>query len=521
MKILIVDDKEEDRYLLETVLKGGGYEVATVKNGVEALERLKGDSIEMIISDILMPKMDGFQLCRECKRDDKLRRIPFIFYTATYTDKKDEEFALSLGAEKFIVKPKEPNVFLEILKGVVKEYREEAPVAPRRPIKEEAVYLAEYNERLIKKLEKKMLDLEKSERKYRRLCENVNDLVFSLDEKGCFTAANCRVEMFGYTPKDVIGKHFTEFLTPKSQETTLHYFEQAKKDVGTRDIYEVEIVKKDGTTAIAELNMSSMYTDGKFQGRFGIARDITERKRAEEELKKAYEELKSLDRMKSDIIANVSHELKTPITIAKGAIELAMNEDDKEERNSLLSTGKAALIRQASIVENLIEAARVERKKLELMPEPLRMGDIISLAKNELKPHASVYSIKIKSRIEKDVPDVRGDFKAIKRVLFILVDNAIKFNKMGGEVLIGAKRKGNFIEVSVSDTGIGIGEEHLGRIFDRFYQVDASSTRSYGGTGMGLTIAKEIVEAHSGKIWVESKPGEGSRFTFTLPLKTK
>jgi len=161
MNILIVDDKEENLYLLEALLSGSGYEVVSAKNGVEALEKLKRDSFDMIISDILMPKMDGFQLCRECKSDDVLKQIPFVFYTATYTDEKDEELALSLGAEKFIVKPQEPNVFLEILKSVIKERIKRPLVAPKRPIEEETVYLEEYNKRLIKKLEKKMLDLEK------------------------------------------------------------------------------------------------------------------------------------------------------------------------------------------------------------------------------------------------------------------------------------------------------------------------------------------------------------------------
>ncbi len=177
MKILIVDDIEENLYLLESILKGSGYEVVTAKDGVEALSRLKEESIDMIVSDILMPRMDGFQLCRECKKDENLKKIPFIFYTATYTEKKDEEFALSLGVEKFIVKPQEPEVLLKILEEVIEGYRKGALVAPKELIKEEEIYLTEYNKRLITKLEKKVLDLEKSEK---RLQKTMEDTIYTI-----------------------------------------------------------------------------------------------------------------------------------------------------------------------------------------------------------------------------------------------------------------------------------------------------------------------------------------------------
>ncbi|MBA7562733.1 response regulator [Candidatus Atribacteria bacterium 1244-E10-H5-B2] len=177
MKILIVDDIEENLYLLESILKGSGYEVVTAKDGVEALSRLKEESIDMIVSDILMPRMDGFQLCRECKKDENLKKIPFIFYTATYTEKKDEEFALSLGVEKFIVKPQEPEVLLKILEEVIEGYRKGTLVAPKELIKEEEIYLTEYNKRLITKLEKKVLDLEKSEK---RLQKTMEDTIYTI-----------------------------------------------------------------------------------------------------------------------------------------------------------------------------------------------------------------------------------------------------------------------------------------------------------------------------------------------------
>jgi CheY-like chemotaxis protein len=173
LKILIVDDKKENLYLLETLLKGYGHEVATARNGVEALEALKKDSIDMIISDVLMPKMDGFQLCRECKRDEALRKIPIIFYTAAYTSKKDEVFALSLGVDRYIVKPVEPEDLIATINSVYDKYQK-GLVAPSAiiPEKEEEVYLKEYSERLIKQLEKRMENLEEANR---RLNEEIEE----------------------------------------------------------------------------------------------------------------------------------------------------------------------------------------------------------------------------------------------------------------------------------------------------------------------------------------------------------
>jgi putative two-component system response regulator len=182
MKILIVDDKEEALYLLDAMLKASGYEIVSARNGVEALKVLRENTVDMIISDILMPKMDGFQLCRECKGDDTLREIPFVFYTATYTDKKDEEFALSLGAEKFMVKPVEPREFMDMIQLVLEEHRQGTLVAPKKPIEEEAVYLAQYNERLIKKLEKKMQELEMAHKNLNQIFETLGSGIRVIDK---------------------------------------------------------------------------------------------------------------------------------------------------------------------------------------------------------------------------------------------------------------------------------------------------------------------------------------------------
>jgi signal transduction histidine kinase len=168
MRILVVDDNEQNRYMLQVLLEGHGYQVTPAGDGAEALEVARHDPPDMIISDILMPVMDGFALCREWKKDAGLKAIPFVFYTATYTDPKDEEFALSLGAERFIIKPQEPDVFVEMLREVFVNYETGRLVALCEPVEEEAVFFREHNDALIRKLEDKLVQLEETNRTLER-----------------------------------------------------------------------------------------------------------------------------------------------------------------------------------------------------------------------------------------------------------------------------------------------------------------------------------------------------------------
>ncbi|MGB8645127.1 MAG: HD domain-containing phosphohydrolase [Anaerolineae bacterium] len=163
-RILLVEDNEQNLYLLQALLKGNGYQTTCASNGAEALEQARYDPPDLIISDILMPVMDGFALCREWKKDERLKPIPFIFYTATYTDARDENLAFSLGAARFIRKPTEPDEFMTILREVVEQAETGRLVAPPETLHEDKVYFKEYNAALIRKLEDKMLELERANR---------------------------------------------------------------------------------------------------------------------------------------------------------------------------------------------------------------------------------------------------------------------------------------------------------------------------------------------------------------------
>jgi two-component system, cell cycle sensor histidine kinase and response regulator CckA len=179
-RVLVVDDKEENLSLLRELLQSHGYEVDEARHGADALEKARRRPPDLIVSDILMPVMDGFVLCREWKKDERLKSIPLIFHTATYTDERDRKFALSLGAEGFIVKPAEPNEFMAILRETIRRAGSssaaqtsptaDAPARPPRetPEPEESVYLRQYNETLVRKLETKMEQLEKVNRELER-----------------------------------------------------------------------------------------------------------------------------------------------------------------------------------------------------------------------------------------------------------------------------------------------------------------------------------------------------------------
>ncbi len=303
MKILIVDDKEEDLYLLKTLLEGNGYEVASAVNGVEALGKLRVDGIDMIISDILMPKMDGFRLCREVKKDRKLKKIAMVFYTATYTDPSDEEFALRLGVEKFIVKPTEPDVLMELIKEVIKNHEMGTLMAPRQPIKDETVYLTEYNERLIRKMENKMLELKRvnmvlgdSEEKYKDLIDNANDAVLVVDQDGHIGFVNPKFcEMTGYSVDEAKLLHINKLVHPDDVGMVREYLSKRMAGERVPRNYELRLLTRTGQTIYLENNAGIIEKEGRLIEVLNIMRDITQRREAEESLRVTSEKRKELE----------------------------------------------------------------------------------------------------------------------------------------------------------------------------------------------------------------------------------
>lgn len=238
------------------------------------------------------------------------------------------------------------------------------------------------------------------------------------------------------------------------------------------------------------------------------------------ELQKALERVSELSQLKANFISNISHELRTPLTHVKGYLELLITESlgniTEEQRHALQVTQQSANNLEG-LIEDLIMISLVSRGELSLKPEPVDIRRIASLAVKSALGKAEKRGVTIHAMTDDEVPLVQADSQKIAWVLNQLVDNGIKFTPSGGRVIVNVKREGeNLVIVSVTDTGIGIPAERQKDVFESFHQLDGSSTRRYGGTGLGLSLVREIIEAHGSMIEVQSLEGRGSSFKFPL-----
>ena len=270
-KILLVDDNCANLYLLETILKKCGYDVDSAKNGAEALELAKKSPPGLIISDILMPVMDGFVLCQQCKSDERLKQIPFIFYTATYTDPKDEKFALSLGAERFIIKPQEHKELERIVRHVLEDYEKKTLIPSKKPLGEEMEVLRQYNEVLFRKLEKKMVDMEQNTTELKKAEKQIQEQSKALKQKNIALAElleHVTIEKEELTKK--ITSNLEKMVIPKlyrlkdklslPQKRLFASIEKSIKDISSG--FGMKITNKAIALSKRELEICSMIKEG-------------------------------------------------------------------------------------------------------------------------------------------------------------------------------------------------------------------------------------------------------------------
>ncbi|MBC7107085.1 MAG: PAS domain-containing protein, partial [Firmicutes bacterium] len=241
-------------------------------------------------------------------------------------------------------------------------------------------------------------------------------------------------------------------------------------------------------------------------GVVALLRDITEYRR--------------LEQMRTEFVANVSHELRTPLTSIRGFLETLLDGavDDPPTARRFLETMALEAERLARLIDDLLQLSRLEDRRVVLRRERVDMAVIVARVVDIFRAGAREKGLELGYHVQTHLPPVAGDPDMLARVLVNLVDNAVKYTPEGGRITVRAEAADGHVRVSVSDTGVGIPEESLPRVFERFYRVDKSRAREQGGTGLGLAIVKHIVEAHGGRVWARSEVGRGSTFTFELPV---
>jgi len=347
-------------------------------------------------------------------------------------------------------------------------------------------------------------ELKASEERYRDLFENANDGIYILDRAGRIVSFNRKAEeLTGYTFEEVRGQPYTLLVSsgPERKKARRAFLKNMR---GQPDKTELTIIRKDGREVILELSTRPILQGGQIVGIQGIARDITERK--------------ELERLKSDFISTVSHELRTPLTSIKGYVDLVLAGDVgplTPEQKEFLTIVSQNTTRLTELINDLLEIERLESGRIEFEFAELDLAEVLENVARSLHVNAEQKGLEFLTEIPSGLK-VRGDRERLAQVFLNLLSNAIKYTP-AGTVELRAHQEDDAVVVEVRDTGIGLSESDLQKLFQKFFRSDNPYVRKVGGTGLGLSIAKAIVERHGGTITVTSQLGQGSTFTVRLP----
>lgn len=547
-RVLVVDDEPSVVDVFREFLAAQGYEITVAASGEEALKIIPTLKPDIILTDINLPGLSGLEVMRFAKGVDA--EVAVIVVTG-YASASSAIDALRQGAYDYVTKPFDLDDVHQIV---------ERAIANRR--------LRAINRQLVEELRQKNEILRHHEQELSEKVRLATWQMTTLYEVGKEISANLELaprlglitskaaELSGgraavlYLRHEeteecrIAGVHGLEL--PPRQEGAPHYF-NAERLFGLPPFEQRPVRRVAGgpsesfeLPAIGQLRFSSMLAvpmvaEGQSigvlvgldkEGGFSAADENLLALYASQAAiavrnSQLFEHTKTLDRLKSEFVAVVSHEIRTPLTSVKGAVELLADVryfPNNEQQTKLLSIAHANAERLLVLINDILDFSKLESASLPMSLERSALEPVVEQATNNLRTLIEERRIQLDITIAPALPDLFIDSSRVAQVFTNLLSNAIKFSPPGGRVAIEVQPVNGEARVSVGDSGEGIAAEDLPKLFRKFTQVDSSATRKAGGTGLGLVICKGIVEQHGGKIWVESTPGEGSTFFFTLPF---
>jgi len=357
------------------------------------------------------------------------------------------------------------------------------------------------------------------------IVESSDDSIIGSNLEGTILSWNGGAErLWGYSAAEAIGRHISMLFPPGHPPDYLQSIEKFRRQERL-ERFESARVRRDGTMIDVSVILSPIRDDrGQLRGISAISRDITKRKQADAEVLRAKEAAEAGSRLKSEFLANMSHEIRTPMNGILGMLDVVLEMDPGEEVREYLETARASAAGLFLMLNDTLDFSKIEAERMDLEQTPMSVTALVHEAARALAAVALKKGLILRHEINPEVPLVLlGDEMRLRQVLMNLINNAIKFTEHGvvdvRAVVQRADASEAVVKFSVADTGIGVSAEHREVIFEPFRQADGSTTRRYGGTGLGLSISQRLVSLMGGHLWVESEPGAGSTFHFTVGLK--
>ncbi len=518
VNILLVDDRPEGLLALETVLKDPHYNLVTARSGAEALAAVLNWDFAVILMDVQMPDMDGFETVSLIKQREKSKSIPIIFLTANNKGDRHINLGYSVGAVDYVFKPFDAHV-LKAKVSVFVELHEKNILLQKQS---EALREVEARERY-----RILHEFENEERRrYQNLADAIPQTVFRTNERGEIEYFNQFWLTFSsLTLEESVGKGWREIMHREdlsvvdvkwqhAQDTQRGFDFECRLLHAETDVYRWHLLR-----VVPELN-----AEGKLVSWIGVATDIHDQKIVQQELVLAKKMAEAANETKSNFLANMSHEIRTPLGVILGFSELLVNSGStKAEKLDAM-----AIIRRngdllSRIIDEILDLSKVEAGKMEISMAPMAVVDLITGINDFMQLPAQEKGLTLSFTVQGKVPDqIVSDSSRVQQILVNLIGNAIKFTPRGDiSVTLSYAPKtvdhSHQLLISVKDSGPGLSREQIGSLFQPFTQVDASITRKHGGTGLGLALSRRLAQVLGGDISIEpSLPGQGCDFRLTI-----
>jgi hypothetical protein len=493
--VLNVDDTISSRYTKSRMLRQAGFSVIEAGSGSEALRLVREQMPQLVLLDVNLPDMSGIDVARRIKSDPVTRAIPIVQISATYVTEHDQVVGLEGGAEIYLTEPLQPQELATVVRVLLRLHSTER-------------------------------GLLQSEARWRSFVESNIVGVVILDADRLIEANDAFLKMLGFTQDDIREHRVTwrDITPPESLELSERAFHELRTR-GTVAPFEKEYLRKDGGRVWVTLG-AAMLGDGENRWMCFVL-DISERKRAASDREAAFERergarthAEEATRLKDEFLANLSHELRTPMNAIIGWTHLLKTGRlEESQRTRAMESIDRAARSQAQLIEDLLDVSRIVSGKLHMTMQPVDLKSVAESAMESQRLAAQTKGVRLEVHHAAEPVTVMGDAARLQQVVLNLVSNAVKFTQTGGKVDVWVETTENGAQARVVDTGEGIAPEFLPYVFDRFRQADGTSTRKHSGLGLGLAIVRHVVELHGGSAFASSDgAGCGSTFTVRFPL---